>query len=106
MLPEEFVKVLAEKVGKIVTDGVTQMLRDKPNVKYDVVRQTPQGPVATKVELSQILAELTDAMKVANDLARMGIQSTAVLVSELQEHRKLADKIRGRRSKAGDDERE
>lgn len=89
--PMEFAKTLADlitsplaqEVGKVVKEA----LRTKPEQKYQVVRQTVSGPVQTQVSLAQIMAELTDQLLISNDLHRY-------MLNELQENRKLGEKIR------------
>ncbi len=96
MTPEAFVGQIAEAV----LAGVKTTLNDRPPQWYDIQRQTPTGPIAQKVQLPQILAELTDTLKVNNELLRyfIGLQQqvgqvTEALKIELEENRKLAVKV-------------
>ncbi len=64
MTPEVFVQQIAEAAAASVLNGVKTILNDRPPQWYDVTRQTPTGTVQQKVQLPQMIAELTDVMKV------------------------------------------
>lgn len=111
MTPEIFISQIAETV----IGGVKKALSDQPVKMYDVYRQTPTGPVTQSTSLPQILAELTDTLKINNDLMRylIGLQTqvgqvTEGLKIELEENRKLATKItkRNKRKIVEEDEDE
>ncbi len=111
LTPEQFIA----QISATVIGGVKAMMDNKPVQEYSVLRQTPTGPATQKTSLPQMLAELTDTLKVNNDLMRYLIQlnqqvgsATESLRIELEENRKLAQKLtkRNRRKIEIEDEEE
>lgn len=108
MTPEAFVSQIASAAAALVTDSVKTILTDRPPPWYDVTRQTAAGPVQQKVQLPQMIAELTDAVKVNNDLLRyfIGLQTQVGQVTEgLKIEMEKSRKKRGKR-KSDDEEEE
>ena len=96
MLPEEFIA----RIASVVVSDMKKFHAERPEQKYMVHRQTPNGPVTQQVSLPQMLAELTDALRVQNDLKKYEFTLTQKmgqviedLKIELEENRKLAAKI-------------
>ncbi len=96
LTPEQFIA----QISAAVVSSVKTMMDNKPVQEYSVLRQTPTGPATQKTSLPQMLAELTDTLKVNNGLMQYLIQlnqqvgqATESLRIELEENRKLAQKI-------------
>ncbi len=96
LTPEQFIA----QISATVVNGVKVFLDNKPVQKYSVLRQSPTGPVTQSTDLAQLLAELSDTVRVNNDLMRYLIQlnqqvgsATESLRIELEENRKLAQKL-------------
>lgn len=113
MTPEAFVKQIAEAAANSVLSGVKTLLSEKPPQWYDVTRQTQTGPVQQKVQLPQMLAELTDTLKVNNALLQylIGLQQqvgqvTESLAIELEEVRKMSPRAKKSKRKFPEDEEE
>ncbi len=102
--PEEFGLWIVEQVVGKLDPRIKQMLKEAPTKLYDILRQTPQGPVQQQVSLPQMLAELTDAMRVQSYFSSEGLKLSAeqlkldvellkevkLLTAELKRSRKLA----------------
>ncbi len=100
MSPQVFIQQIVDATAAKVGAAVQTLIKETPARIYDVIRQTPAGPVQQQITLQQMLAELTDTMKVSNDLAKQSItmqqynlQAIGALYTELQENRKLAQKM-------------
>lgn len=108
LTPEMFIAQIAAQV----LSGVKKELSAKPVQSYEVLRQSPTGPVTQQTTLPQMLAELTDQLKIQNGMKQYELailqqhsQETAGLKTEMEEFRKLAQKS-ARRSKRKDDDDE
>ena len=102
--PESFGNWLADVLLAKLNPAIKQMLREAPTKLYDIIRQTPTGPVQQQVSLSQMMAELTDALKVQSyfsseelklKVEQLRVQTellkeTKLLTAELKKSRKLA----------------
>lgn len=98
--PEAFAIFLAEQVVGKLSPQIKQFLREAPTKLYDVLRQTPQGPAQQHVSLPQMLAELTDAMRVQSYFSSEQLKAstellkeTKLLRDELKKSRTLAKKM-------------
>jgi hypothetical protein len=95
--PELFGKFLADMITPQVVNAVGEKvkaaLREAPAKMWDVVRQTPAGPVKKQVTLAAIIAELTDQMIIGNTLKGHLLQSNAALINELQLNRKIGEQM-------------
>ncbi len=108
MKPEDFIA----QIASTVLAGVDAALnKPKPSQQYTVVRQTQAGPVTQQTSLPQALAELTDQMKIANELKRYELslmqkvgQVTEDLKIELEQSRKLAKKMAKQSAKEEEDD--
>ncbi len=107
MSPESFI---AQITASVAAD-IKKFLADKPPPIYDVIRQTPTGPITQKVQLPQMIAELTDTLKTSNDIQRYMIallqqvgQVTEALKIEIEESRKQAKKKKRKVVEVDDDE--
>ena len=108
--PEAFIA----QIASTVIGGVKKVMQEQPAKTYEVYRQTNTGPVTQSVSLPQMLAELTDQVKVSCELTRCQIamdqqviHATEALRAEIEENRKLASRItKKNRRKADDDEDE
>ncbi len=107
MSPEAFIAQITASVSA----DIKKFLAEKPPQYYDVIRQTPTGPVNQKVQLPQIIAELTDTIKISNDIQRYMIallqqvgQVTEALKIEVEESRKSAKKKKRKIIEVDDDE--
>ena len=111
MTPDDFIAQIVNATANQVLNGVKTALRDQPVKMYDVYRQTQTGPVTQSVSLPQMLAELTDNIKVQSELTRAYIgllhqvgQATESLRIEIEENRKLASKITKRNKRKIEEE--
>lgn len=113
LTPEAFAAHIAATAAQTVIAGVREILNKKPVQEYTVLRQTPTGPVTQQTSLTQMIAELTDVIKIQNDMVRYQMalgqqvgQEMQALRMELEEHRKMAQKIskKSKRKAADDDE--
>jgi hypothetical protein len=108
--PEAFGQFLASlitpQVVAQVTDKVKAALRDVPTKLYEVFRQTPVGPTPQQISLPQALVELTDTLKINNEIKRYEIQVMEKLTTELQENRKFGAKVLKRQKQREIDEDE
>lgn len=117
LTPEAFAAHIAASAAQAVTQsvmaGVREILNNKPVQEHKVLRQTPTGPVTQQTSLTQMIAELTDVIKIQNDMMRYQMalgqqvgQEMQALRMELEEHRKMAQKIskKGKRKTVDDDE--
>ncbi len=105
--PEAFIA----QIASTVIEGTKKLLAEQPTKVYPVFRHTPTGPVTQSTSLPQMLAELTDQIKVLNELMRYEIglqqqvgQVTESLRIELEENRKLAQKITKRNKRKVEEE--
>ncbi len=112
--PEAF----AAQIATAVMGGMKDFMSKKPTQEYVVIRQTPTGPVTQQTSLPQIMAELTDQLKAQNEIKRyelnlmqqLGqvVESTKIEVeglrTELEENRKLAQRIQKRNKKKFEDD--
>lgn len=109
LTPDMFIaQIVSQVIG-----GVKKELSAKPVQNYEVLRQTPTGPVTQQTTLPQMLAELTDQLKVANEMQRYSMaliqqhgQATELLRIEMEEFRKLAQKSVKKSKRKDDDDDE
>lgn len=121
-MPPTTPEIFAAQIATAVVGGVKEYMSKKPTQEYVVIRQTPTGPVTQQTSLPQMMAELTDQLKVQNDIKRYELNllqqigqvnetlrvEIESLRAELEENRKLAQRITKRNKKKfeddGDDE--
>lgn len=99
-------KLITPGVAEKVINGVKTLLREAPTKLYDVFRQTPTGGVPQSISLPQALVELTDQLKIQNELQRYAIQVSERLTAELQENRKFGVKVLKRQKQREDEDDE
>ena len=114
--PESFAKYLASIITpdlhKAMAQEIKQSLKEAPKKTYDVVRQPIVGPpVRQQTDLAQLMAELTDQLRISSEVGnRMMMSNNALmesvrdLVGELKEQRKFAKKLASQREDDEDDE--
>lgn len=105
--PEAFAIFLAEQVVGKLSPQIKHFLREAPTKLYDVLRQTPQGPVQQQVSLPQMLAELTDAMRVQSYLSSEQLKANSELLKEarlLREELKRSRNLAKKMAYSDDDE--
>lgn len=104
--PEEFAKYLSKiittEVSERVGATVKQFLKEAPVKLYEVLRRTSAGQKTQQVSLPQALVELTDELKIDNELKRELINQNAALTQELSENRRIGSKIL-KRNRADED---
>ncbi len=111
--PEQFSKFLAGDITPGLIAAVEAVIRtalkEAPAKTYEVIRQTPTGPVKVQIGLTQIMNDLTEQLKVSSGvqahLANQNsllVQSNNALILELKEHRRFAKKLARQREDEGD----
>ena len=114
--PDSFAKYLEGLITPELIKNIEPMikaaLREAPKKTYDVVRQPLVGPpVRQQTDLAQLMAELTDQLRISSEIGNRTMMSNNELmktmkdlVSELKEQRKFAKKLARQREDEEDDE--
>lgn len=103
MSPEEFIRQIAQEVSAKVSSA--------PPKVYEVNRSTPTGPVKQGISLPQAIVELSDNMRLANELKQRELQQreqainvTVALIGELERNRQVGQKMLRKSRRRKDDE--
>lgn len=101
--PESFGNWLADVLVGKIAPVIKQAMKeqpDRPTPQYTVLRQTSTGPVPQQTSLPQMLAELTDVMRVqsyfSSEQLKVDVETLKeikALTTELKLSRKLAKKM-------------
>ncbi len=103
--PEGFASFIADLVGKKVREILSEPQQSK---HYEVVRQTPTGPTKQQISIPQAMVDLTDQLTYNNQVSQQLLYAIQGLTVELQENRKIGEKIvrRNNRRKHEDEDDE
>ena len=100
MSPQEFIQQIAEAVARKIAQG--------PPKLFDVKRVDPDGKARTEqVTLPQAMADLSDQLKIKNELSKIEIETMIGLRDELEQNRKIGRQmLKSNRKKAAADDDE
>ena len=85
---------IQEFINAIAKDVAAQVAAAPPKI-YDVTRNSPKGPVLQKTSLPQVIAELTDAMKIVAAQQIVLAQQNAEMLQVLKQHSNVATALVG-----------
>lgn len=97
MTPDEFIRKIAEAVAAKIST--------QPPKAFEVKRQNPDGQQRTEaITLPQAIAELSDNMRLANELKKIEIGTMQGLMEVMDENRKVGKAMLKRSRKNEEDD--